>query len=101
MISQFHRIDSVICNHSTEGETLSYSRISKVAYKSHLQSDPLFFTEMDSSIPVILLGSSQSVHILYFFRVFFSLQNNPKKLDSSYKMDLDLWDCLRRVKLVL
>ena len=32
---------------------------------------------------------------------FFSFQNNPKDLDPSCKMDLDLWDCLGRVKLVL
>ena len=31
----------------------------------------------------------------------FSFQNNPKDLDLSYKTDLDLWDCLGRVKLVL
>ena len=31
---------------------------------------------------------------------FFSFLNNPKILDTSYKMDLDLWDCLGRVKLV-
>ena len=40
----------------------------------------------------------------YFFAyktVFFSFQNNPKNLDPSYKMDLDLWDCLGRVKPVL
>ena len=40
----------------------------------------------------------------YFFgykTVFFSFQNNPKDLDPSYKTDLDLWDCLGRVKLVL
>ena len=40
----------------------------------------------------------------YFFsyktEIFF-LQNNPKDLDPSYKTDLDLWDCLGRVKLVL
>ena len=30
----------------------------------------------------------------------FSFQSNPKNLDPSSKMDLDLWDCLRRVKLV-
>ena len=30
-----------------------------------------------------------------------SFQNTPKNLDPSYKMDLDLWDCLGRVKLVL
>ena len=42
----------------------------------------------------------------YFFAykmVFFSFQNNPKNLDPSYKtdLDLDLWDCLGRVKPVL
>ena len=40
-------------------------------------------------------------YILYFFAyktVFFSFQNNLKNLDPSYKMDLDLWDCLGRVK---
>ena len=40
----------------------------------------------------------------YFFGYktsVFSFQNNPKDLDPSYKMDLDLWDCLGRVKLVL
>ena len=40
----------------------------------------------------------------YFFAykmVFFSFQNNPKNLDPSYKTDLDLWDCLGRVKPVL
>ena len=25
----------------------------------------------------------------------FSFQNTPKDLDPSYKMELDLWDCLR------
>ena len=28
----------------------------------------------------------------------FSFQNNPKNLDPSYKMDLDLWDCFGGVK---
>ena len=32
---------------------------------------------------------------------FFFFQNKHKDLDPSYKMDLDLWDCLGRVKLVL
>ena len=31
----------------------------------------------------------------------FSFQNNAKNLDPSYKTDLDLWDCLGRMKLVL
>ena len=34
-------------------------------------------------------------------RRIFSFQNNPKDLDPSYKTDLDLWDCLGRLKLVL
>ena len=31
----------------------------------------------------------------------FSFENNPKNIDSSYRMDLNLPDCLGRVKLVL
>ena len=44
----------------------------------------------------------RSLHILYFFDYkteFFSFQNNPKYLDPSCKMDLDLLDCLGRVKI--
>ena len=40
----------------------------------------------------------------YFFGYnteFFPFQNNPENLDLSYKTDLDLWDCLGLVKLVL
>ena len=32
---------------------------------------------------------------------FFSFQNNPKSLDASHMMDLDLWGILGRVKVVL
>ena len=45
-----------------------------------------------------------TIMISYFFGYkteFFSFQNNPKDLDPSCKMDLDLWGCLGRVKLVL
>ena len=31
----------------------------------------------------------------------FSFQNNTKVLDPSFKMDLDLWNCLERVKFIL
>ena len=34
-------------------------------------------------------------------RQIFSFHNSPKNLDLSNKMDLDLWDCLGRVELVL
>ena len=39
----------------------------------------------------------------YFFDYktgFYSFLNSPKNLDPSYKMDLDLCDCLGRVKLL-
>ena len=48
--------------------------------------------------------SGQSRQLPYFLGYeteFFSFQNNPKDLDPSCKMVLDLWDCLGRVKLVL
>ena len=41
-----------------------------------------------------------AVFLRLYDRVF-SFQNNPKDLDPAYKMDLDLLDCLGRVKLVL
>ena len=40
------------------------------------------------------------VKLNYHITLVFSFQNNSKYLDLSYKMDLDLWDCLGRVKLV-
>ena len=40
-------------------------------------------------------------HISSVIRQSLFLLNNPKNLDLSYKMDLALWDCLGRVKLVL
>ena len=51
-----------------------------------------FFTVVKRLIYLISLAIRQS---------FFSLQNNPESLDPSFKMDLDLWDCLGRAKLVL
>ena len=45
-----------------------------------------------------------SCKLPYFFGYktgFFSFQNNPKVLDPSCKMDLELWHCLGRVELVL
>ena len=44
---------------------------------------------------------SQTTAFLGYKTELFSFQNNPKNLDPSYRMGLDLWDCLRRVKLVL
>ena len=38
----------------------------------------------------------------YFFGYktgFFPFQNNSKNLDPSYKMALDIWDCLGRIEL--
>ena len=44
----------------------------------------------------------QSVPYYFGYKTeFVFFQNSPKNLDPSYKMDLDLWDCLGRVKLVL
>ena len=40
-------------------------------------------------------------HFLGYKTELFSFKNNPKDLDASYKMDLDLWDSLGKVILVL
>ena len=37
--------------------------------------------------------------INFYFEIGFSLQNHPENLDSSYKMDLDFWDCFTRENL--
>ena len=63
-----------------------------------------------TGVPVVGICISVSIligicdRLPYFFDYkteIFSFQNSPKDLDPSYKMDLDLWDCLGRVKLVL
>ena len=46
---------------------------------------------------------SNQQNLLYFSAYkteAFPFQNSPKNLDLSYKMDLDLWDCLGRAKFV-
>ena len=78
IIAKFQRTDLAIYSDSREGKLPSYSQINMV-----------FFCYL--TLP-------------YFFGYkteFFSFQNNPKNLDPSYKTDLDLWDCLGRVQLVL
>ena len=40
-------------------------------------------------------------HFFGYQTVFFPCQNNPKDLDQSHNMDLDLWDCFKEgLKLV-
>ena len=44
------------------------------------------------------------INMTYFFsnkKEFFLSKTIKEKIDLSYKMDLDHWDCLGRVKLVL
>ena len=57
-----------------------------------------------SSFYLFYLLLSVDINIPYFLGYktdFFPSKNDPKDLDPSYKMDLDLSDCLGRVKLVL
>ena len=52
----------------------------------------------------ISMEETVKVKILYFFGYkmeCFYFQNNLKNLDPSYKTDLDLWDCVKKGKLVL
>ena len=62
----------------------------------------------NSKYPLSIYWSNSSVifwltyHISSIIRqIFIFFQNSPRDLDPSYKMDLNLWDCLGRVKLVL
>ena len=43
-------------------------------------------------------GISTEYHISLVIRQSFSFQNNPKNVDLSYEMDLDLWDLVRKGK---
>ena len=56
---------------------------------------------MSTSVPWILPPCSKTYNISLDIRQSFFFQNNHKDQDPSYKMDLDFWDCLGRVKLVL
>ena len=58
----------------------------------------------ESLTKVYATNTNDARKVPYFFghkTELFSFQNKPKDLALSYKMDLDLWDCLGRVKLVL
>ena len=73
--------------------------------KNDLTSHLKCMQDSDQPVHVQTLESSFfAVLITIFLRLYdgvFSFQNNPKDLDPSYKMDLDLWDRLGRVKLIL
>ena len=45
-------------------------------------------------------GEKKLPYFLGYKTEFFPFQNSPKNLDPSYKIDLNLWECLRRLKLV-
>ena len=63
---------------------------------------PLVFEiSMWYSLDLTFLFLKGLPYVFAYKTVFFSFQNNPKNLDPSYQMDLDLWDCLGRVKPVL
>ena len=46
------------------------------------------------------MGILGNTVFLQLYDRIFTFLNNPKNLDPSYKMDLDLWDCLGRVEIV-
>ena len=52
--------------------------------------------DQGSGRPCVSVAWLKEVHVPYFFGYktgFFFFQNNPKDLDPSCKMDLDVWDC--------
>ena len=71
----------------------------------HFSSVYLFGYKIFFLFPLKYLNKAyENLLLPYFFSYkmeFFSFENNPKNLGPSYKMDLDLWDCLGRIKLVL
>ena len=49
----------------------------------------------------MVLANYAKYHIYSVIRQSLFLPKQSKNLDPSYKMDIDLWDCLVRVNLVL
>ena len=65
-----------------------------------MQYDPDLKEKRKWDYPTIFSDDSYQgvlslMYIPYFFsyKTGFSFQKNPKSLDPSYKMDLDIWDC--------
>ena len=74
-------------------------------YSNFVDIKKLYYEKKFCNADASRIDSDQPAYILpYFFGYnthFFPFQNNTKDLDPSCKMDLDLWDCLGRGKLVL
>ena len=55
-----------------------------------------------TGISVLSMTSEEGTYYFFGYKTEFDPSKTiPKNLDPSYKMDLDLWECLRRVKLAL
>ena len=75
---------------------------SKPLSKRYFRVHCIFQHNIKQRHKVFARGSVENYHISSLIRrCFFSFQNNPKNLDPSYQTDLNLWDCLMRVKPVL
>ena len=70
------------------------SSLHKCSYKG-----ALIFILSNNDIYLKFYHISSVVRSSFF--VWFFFQNNPKNVDPSHKMDLYLWDCFGRVKLLL
>ena len=69
-----------------------------------IQYDHYPFKGNETLLSTVRSNSPPKTGLPYFFSCktgLFSFQKNPKDLDPSYKMDLGLYDCFGRVKLVL
>ena len=72
-------------------------------FKSELISDvKVFITDCDNFYgDYDQVCSTSELHYFFGYKTkCFSFQHNLNNLDPSYKTDLDLWDCLGRVKLL-
>ena len=71
-----------------------------------LSGDSIYLNWSERDKPIVYMNYANLIQIfgiLYFSgykTVFFPCQNNPKYLDPSFKIDLDIWDCFRREKVI-
>ena len=63
------------------------------------QGVKLYVSNLSKASIITFFPGAGLPYFFYYKTEFFAFQNNPKDLDPPCKMDLDLWDCLGRVKI--
>ena len=101
MYLQFYRQILFLHKHGHEKNIIASTDSNKICRITKSSRFTVQLTLLKTLISQSILLYQRIYRISSVIRRSFSFQNNPKDLDLSCKMDLDLWDCLGSVKLVL